>query len=260
MGLYFSPEKVHVSLTGPAEATENPEETTMNVEQLTTAQIVKLYNSVSEKPVNKFADRSKAVSRLQAQIDQRGLCVVLDEEGAPYLAPVLSETMTEATLSQIGLVSEPTIADVAEAASDPAAGMPLADYSETEADVVRQQAVETTTTVEQPTVVEAAAVVRKQRGPAPMHADEDTITVNAGHNPKRKGSASHARFEILMAGDMTVGDYLDRCVALQGGKREKYRADVRWDHAHGFVGSYTPRQLANSAAGRDMEDDGQAGA
>lgn len=73
-----------------------------------------------------------------------------------------------------------------------------------------------------------------KRGPAAEHGDDEKITVLVSSNPKRAGSKSAERF-ALYAYALTVSQYLNSAAAVQGGKPEKYRADLHWDVKHGFV-------------------------
>lgn len=70
----------------------------------------------------------------------------------------------------------------------------------------------------------------------------NTVQDNANKkyaNPKRAGTKSHARFQIIVdAVELTVKQYLDACVALEGPDAEdrfKYRRDIAWDIEHGFI-------------------------
>lgn len=65
------------------------------------------------------------------------------------------------------------------------------------------------------------------------HPETAKITVLVA-NPKRAGSNAHARFALYRTG-MTVGEYLDKCEALQGESRYIYRSDLRWDTARDFI-------------------------
>lgn len=68
------------------------------------------------------------------------------------------------------------------------------------------------------------------RGPGAL---EKTITVLAETNPKRAGSASHARFALYRTG-MTVVSYIEAAMAT-GISRAKARKDVYWDREHGYI-------------------------
>jgi hypothetical protein len=56
-------------------------------------------------------------------------------------------------------------------------------------------------------------------------AQQRTITVLVAANPKRPGSATHARFELYRTG-MTVAEFL-----AAGGRS----VDLAWDEGHGFI-------------------------
>lgn len=62
------------------------------------------------------------------------------------------------------------------------------------------------------------------------------VEVLVDANPKRAGGASRERFGLYRTG-MTVGAYLDACVALEGNakKRHKYLSDLTWDTERGFI-------------------------
>lgn len=72
---------------------------------------------------------------------------------------------------------------------------------------------------------------------AGAHKAEDGSLVLV--NPKRKGTKAHARFQIIVDRvSLTVGEYLDACVALEGPDAEerfKYRRDLTWDIEHGHI-------------------------
>lgn len=83
-----------------------------------------------------------------------------------------------------------------------------------------------------------APAAKKSRA---IFGEDELIQAATGENPKRKGSKAAARFALLLAAPearMTVGQYLDACVALEGDEAEdrfKYRRDVAWDIEHGFI-------------------------
>jgi hypothetical protein len=71
-----------------------------------------------------------------------------------------------------------------------------------------------------------AALAREQKELRPLPAPEAVITVVLEGNPKRPGSASHARYAMLRSG-MTVADYL----AAAGSRgRRKLRKALRQGH------------------------------
>lgn len=78
---------------------------------------------------------------------------------------------------------------------------------------------------EQPAVAEPRpAAAPRPRGPAVAKSDPRTI-VSVAPNPKKVGSASHARYELYQVG-MTVSQFV-----AAGGTT----ADVKWDVDKGFV-------------------------
>lgn len=85
---------------------------------------------------------------------------------------------------------------------------------------------------------DAELVQLPQKKARTVWTDDVILDVNAFTNPKRKNSASYKRFELYKAG-MTVGEYLDACVAHDGENakpRYRYLADIRWDVERGFIG------------------------
>lgn len=59
------------------------------------------------------------------------------------------------------------------------------------------------------------------------------ITMLVKGNPKRPGSSSYDRFELLRR-SKTVEDYR-RAVLATGGTETSVRRDLAWDSAHGFI-------------------------
>lgn len=98
-------------------------------------------------------------------------------------------------------------------------------------------------------IVPAVAEIKKTSSRA-IFGEHEVIEHNAGIlrdendapvfvNPKRKGSKAHARFQIICDRvSLTVGEYLDACVELEGDEAEerfKYRRDIAWDIEHGHI-------------------------
>lgn len=88
---------------------------------------------------------------------------------------------------------------------------------------------------------EAQAETSAAPAPAPekaprvrQHGEDQRIVVLVPANPKRANSKSHPRFALYQDG-MTVKEYLDAVVALQGGSRTRWLADLKWDVKHGFI-------------------------
>lgn len=59
------------------------------------------------------------------------------------------------------------------------------------------------------------------------------VRVLAEKNPKREGSASHARFALYATGE-TVEAYIVACVEAKQ-QRRAARADIDWDVKHKFI-------------------------
>lgn len=72
---------------------------------------------------------------------------------------------------------------------------------------------------------------------SPRYPESAVITLRRPDNPKSGASAD--RFALYRSG-MTVGEYLDRCHAIQG-ERNRWRADLAWDVERGFI-SVSPTQ------------------
>lgn len=60
-----------------------------------------------------------------------------------------------------------------------------------------------------------------------------TITLLAASNPKKPGSASHARFALYSTGQ-SVAAYAAACVAA-GQKQRNATADLAWDLQRGYI-------------------------
>ena len=73
--------------------------------------------------------------------------------------------------------------------------------------------------------------VKKATGRPSQLKDNAVIRVLKAKNPKRPGSAAHARFDLYKK-DMTVGEFL-----AAGG----WRADLRWDLRQGFIELADPK-------------------
>lgn len=71
-----------------------------------------------------------------------------------------------------------------------------------------------------------------ERGRPRREDSLDTIELLTESNPKRPGSATHARFELYKTG-MTVADFL-----AAGGRR----VDLRWDADHQFIRLVAPAE------------------
>lgn len=88
----------------------------------------------------------------------------------------------------------------------------------------------------------------KQAAPATEQAAQSAIAISRPLwcltlvNPKKPGSASHARF-ALYAEHKTVEAYVAACVALgQPNARRNATADIAWDVKHGFISLSAPAQ------------------
>jgi hypothetical protein len=66
-----------------------------------------------------------------------------------------------------------------------------------------------------------------------IRGDQRRITVLADANPKRAGSASHARFALYKSG-MVVEDYVAACAKI-GVKRAVAIRDIGWDLGMKFI-------------------------
>jgi hypothetical protein len=69
-------------------------------------------------------------------------------------------------------------------------------------------------------------------------ADNRPITLIVDKNPKREGSAAHARFALYVTG-MTVDAYIATCKEKLGksqpGAARDARADISWDTKHKYI-------------------------
>jgi hypothetical protein len=87
------------------------------------------------------------------------------------------------------------------------------------------------------TLAAVAATVAAATAPAPKGRTAPTagktITVLAASNPKKAGTASHARFALYATGQ-TVAAYTAACVAA-GQKQRNATADLQWDLQRGFI-------------------------
>lgn len=80
----------------------------------------------------------------------------------------------------------------------------------------------------------AADAPAKAGRAARKYGESAVITLVAEKNPKRPGAKAEARFALYRTG-MTVGEFTDACVALQGGKKTQYLVDVAWDAERNFI-------------------------
>lgn len=72
------------------------------------------------------------------------------------------------------------------------------------------------------------------------------------NNPKRKNSRSFQRFALYQSG-MTVGEYLDACVAFDGKNAKpayRYLADLHWDEERGFITVWTEQLFSDFLSDR----------
>lgn len=90
---------------------------------------------------------------------------------------------------------------------------------------------------EQKVVAQAASSAKQVKAakaePKPDPKLGKKIKLVAEKNPKREGSASHARF-ALYRNDITVEAYLEACVK-KGQQRRAARADIDWDTKRKFI-------------------------
>lgn len=189
----------------------------MEIQTLTTSQIVALFNSVSEKPVMKFASRAVAEKRFAALLAEKNVMISETNSGVPYLCDAVDPEEDQTVEGSLApAADEPNYnIKLSELENGPSMVQQIADAkAKREAD-------------------EAAAKKGQKapksgsRGPAPEYADSSALSVvtKDKKNPKREGSASHARFALYF-GAKTVGEFV-----AAGGTR----ADLRWDLEHGFV-------------------------
>lgn len=170
----------------------------VSVASLTLIQMAAVYNAAGENKVKKFADREAATRRTQRALDDQNLTIV----------------------TALGKI-DPKRAIVV------GPGLVLAHPADLTA---------SNTNLTRP-------VRNNQKRPsgAPMtkrlFADAEVIRAVVDKNPKRGATA--LRFQLLLdKGTMTVGEYLDACVVLEGeNARERYgyRVDISWDVEHGFT-------------------------
>ncbi len=166
-----------------------------------TSAIVELYNTLADKPVKKFTDRATAEARLYQLLTEKKLGLVVSDEGAIEARdPKEDTTSSDHTITLTEVVGD-----------------------KAKAKALREQIAEAKAKRE--AEKKPAAAKSGARGPAPLYADDGKIKVLAAENPKRAGTASHARFE-LYSGVKTVADYV-----AAGGRR----ADLDWDVQHKFV-------------------------
>jgi hypothetical protein len=78
---------------------------------------------------------------------------------------------------------------------------------------------------------EKPAKAAKEPKADPVLNKKIKVITDKGANPKRVGSASHARFAKYKDG-MTVSAYLESCGAEN---RRAARADIAWDSEHKFI-------------------------
>lgn len=203
--------------------------TEVEVADLTTTEIVAVYNSINpEKPVKKFQDRATAERRLSQLLSEERMRVERGTDGAVAAYdddPGEFAGDEQPTEPRVGAEPAPTTVSpgLARLRAHP------------KAEVIRQETVAAqqaaraavhapTTPAPAPAAVPAPAP-RRRGGPAAKHSDDATIVVLVTKNPKREGTACHGRFALYVPG-MTVADYL-----VAGGTR----ADLRWDESQGFI-------------------------
>lgn len=112
---------------------------------------------------------------------------------------------------------------------------PMVD-AELSADDTPDYVTETLNLAEQ---VAAAPVVAEpaRRGRTSPFGEAMVVEVLVAANPKKASGKSRARFDLYRTG-MTIGAYLDACVALEGARawaRHRYLADLHWDTERNFV-------------------------
>jgi len=185
--------------------------TKLPVADLSLGQLVTVYNSITDidMRIKKFADRPAAIKRVERKMTEGGWVLMLED--------VTIESGVKASFDFGFLVQQRDFDALVAAAPAPVAKKSRAIFGEDEIIQINTA------------IVNANTVAAEDGGPViPVHS-----------NPKRKGSKAAARLQILIdAGEMTVGTYLDACVALEGDDAEdrfKYRRDVAWDIEHGFI-------------------------
>ena len=208
---------------------------------LTAAERCKIFNdavanhSLPIKQVAKFASADAAVKRIEKLIGEYGLrlaqvndewALTQDEQPAADEAPEAPEGQDEQPAADEAPADEaPSGEDVpveqgmqeavkadGERRAEDAAQKPLRDQIE-EAAAKRK--------AEQKT--KKSATKGGKKGPAPTHSDDAKITIltEDKKNPKREGTAAHARFALYRDG-MTVAEFI---------KAGGTRADLAWDSA-----------------------------
>jgi hypothetical protein len=192
--------------------------------QLSISKLVELYNAKSDSPVKSFRDKTTAVDRVLAV-----LVVFPPEDEAPDFSED-GDNPVDPTEDAEDFLPEAVAEEPSSSAEDAGENLPAADAG---------WAI--------PSRKSAAPAVRK-RGPVQrnrpegavptgrsIHSEEDTIQVLVTHNPKKAGSATHARFAFYENG-MTVKEFLDLCEATgHFAHRHLYRADLRWDEKQGYI-------------------------
>lgn len=174
---------------------------------LTLSSLATLHNEyaadANTKSVNKFSDKVAGIRRTVAVLDALQLELVVDAKSARGF--VVEGSYTDAD-HQV---------DPTEDTLPVALETPLAPVAAVPAPAPRQR---------------SAAVSEEATITLMVIGEKGDVT-----NPKRKGSEAHARFALYRDG-MTVRQYLDAANALgHMSERHKYRADLRWDEAHGFI-------------------------
>lgn len=207
---------------------------TVQIADLKTAEIVKLYNTVAEKAVFKFADRKTAEARLQKLMAEKSLTLVAVGDGFSLEAADYSPEGGNA-VDPTEDAEEPTEQPADEQSAEAtAAGQPPADEI-TDGEPTEEQAAAAKSLADRIAEAKAkreaeekakkSATKTGKRGPAGTYADDATIQVLVKDNPKKAGSASAKRFAIYKSG-MTVAEFL---------KAGGTRADLAWDAKHEFV-------------------------
>ena len=172
--------------------------TKIELSTLTSAQLVAVYNELTQGSLTKFSDKETAVRRVGAALDEKNYVLVT---GLPEGIVVHAHYTT----GNFSMITAP--AQTKEPSSKKSSAR--ATFGEHE-------------------------VIEHNAG---AHKAEDGSLVLV--NPKRKGTKAHARFQIIVDRvSLTVGEYLDACVALEGPDAEerfKYRRDLTWDIEHGHI-------------------------
>lgn len=188
---------------------------------LSTVEIVRVYNTIADRPVKKFESRGIAVTRLELLLEKSGM--ELAEVDGQHVARVSSAEVDPAEDAEPTSVVRGQHVEQGEA--------PTHDW------LVRRP------TTEARRAVVTAAPGRPVRGRHSGHPEAWRIEVVSRTNPKKAGSAAALRFEQYGSG-CTVGEFLDRCVALGHHEhRHQYRADIHWDIRHGYVRVVAPAEV-----------------